>query len=70
MAATIRKIRHSLYLGFIRLITGLLPAASHLAFIGAGSSAQLGRHIAALAPRKVLIVTDASEDDAAASEES
>ena len=58
MAATIRKIRHSLYLGFIRLITGLLPAASHLAFIGAGSSAQLGRHIAALAPRKVLIVTD------------
>ena len=58
MKAFIRKIRHSFYLTMVRAMTGLLPGSSHIAFIGPGSSRQLGQHIAALSPRKVLIVTD------------
>ncbi|TDG15482.1 iron-containing alcohol dehydrogenase [Seongchinamella unica] len=58
MSAFIRKLRHRFYLLMLRAMTGILPAASHMAFVGQGSSRQLGQHIASLSPRKVLIVTD------------
>ncbi|RLQ23397.1 iron-containing alcohol dehydrogenase [Seongchinamella sediminis] len=58
MSAFIRKLRHRFYLIMLRVITGILPGSSHTAFVGPGSSRQLGQHIAHLTPRKVLIVTD------------
>ena len=58
MTATIRKIRHGMYLFMLRVMSRFLPGSTHIAFVGSGSSRQLGQHIAALAPRKVLIVTD------------
>lgn len=58
MAAFIRRLRHRFYLALLRAMTGILPGSSHTAFVGPGSSRQLGEHIANLSPRKVLIVTD------------
>lgn len=58
MAAMIRKLKHSFYLSTLRILGRFMPGSTHIAFVGSGSSRQLGQHIAALAPRKVLIVTD------------
>jgi alcohol dehydrogenase class IV len=60
MAAMIRKLKHSFYLSTLRILGRFMPGSTHIAFVGSGSSRQLGQHIAALAPRKVLIVTDRS----------
>jgi len=49
MTATIRKIRHGMYLFMLRVMSRFLPGSTHIAFVGSGSSRQLGQHIAALA---------------------
>lgn len=51
-------LRHKFYLLMLRLMAPLMPGSAHVAFVGSGSSGRLCRHIATLAPRKVLIVTD------------
>lgn len=54
----LRKIKHSLYIILMKTFAGLAPAARHCAFAGAGSSRQLGLHIARSGARRVLVVTD------------
>ncbi len=51
-------LRHKFYLFTLRLMAPIMPGSTHVAFVGSGSAAQLCQHIATLAPRKVLIVTD------------
>lgn len=58
MPMFLRKIKHSLYLGLMKFVMGLAPAARHRAFVGSGSSGQLCKHIVRAGAEKVLIVTD------------
>ncbi|MCB1702257.1 MAG: iron-containing alcohol dehydrogenase [Pseudomonadales bacterium] len=53
-----RRIKHSLYIGLMKLVAGLGPGSSHRAFVGRGSSRELCNHILRTGARKVLIVTD------------
>ena len=58
MPMFLRKIKHSLYIGLMKFFAGLGPGASHRAFVGTGSSAELCRHILRTGASKLLIVTD------------
>lgn len=58
MPLFLRKIKHALYLGLMKSLAGLGPGASHRAFVGGGSSAELCNHILRTGARKILIVTD------------
>ncbi len=51
-------LRHKFYLFTLRLMAPIMPGSTHVAFVGSGSAARLCQHLATLAPRKVLIVTD------------
>ena len=51
-------LRHKLYLTMLRVMAPFMPGSTHVAFVGGGSTRQLCQHIAALTPKKVLIVTD------------
>lgn len=58
MPMFLRKIKHSLLLGLMRLMAGMSPGSRHNAFVGSGSSAELCRHILRTGAKKILIVTD------------
>jgi alcohol dehydrogenase len=58
MPMFLRKIQHALYLSLMKLVAGLAPGVAHRAFVGAGSSRELCRHIARTGVSKVLVVTD------------
>lgn len=60
MSMFLRKFRHTLYMALVRFSVKFMPSSRQSVFMGAGSSAQLGRHIADLGASKVLVVTDAS----------
>ena len=54
----LNKFRYRFNLTLLRLLTPFMPGSTHVAFVGAGSSQQLCHHMATLAPRRVLVVTD------------
>ena len=58
MPMFLRKIKHTLLVGLMRLLGGLAPGGRHHAFLGNGSSGELCRHILRTGARKVLVVTD------------
>lgn len=58
MSSFVRKLKHKLYIGLMKVIVILAPGANYMAFTGKGSSQQLCRHIARIGMRKVLVVTD------------
>ena len=45
MSMFLRKTKHALYLRLMKFFAGLGPGASHRAFVGNGSSAELCKHI-------------------------
>lgn len=52
------KLKHTLYLTMLRVMTPFMADSRHIAFTGSGSSRQLCEHIARLGVKKVLVVTD------------
>ena len=57
MSMFIRKLKHALLLKIMNFAAKLSPGSNYMAFSGAGSSAQLCKHIARTGVGKVLVVT-------------
>jgi len=58
MSMFVPKLKHKLLLMIMNYMAKRSPGSSHMAFSGAGSSSQLGKHIARTGVDKVLVVTD------------
>ncbi len=58
MPMFLRKLKHAFVIWLMKTLSGLAPGVRHNAFVGAGSSAELCRHILRTGARKILIVTD------------
>lgn len=52
------KIKNMVMFLLAKMVTTFAPAASHQAFVGAGSAGQLCKHILRTGHRRVLVVTD------------
>ncbi|MCB1856201.1 MAG: iron-containing alcohol dehydrogenase [Pseudomonadales bacterium] len=58
MPMFLRKIKHAIVVWLMKTLSALSPGATHRAFVGSGSAAQLCRHILRSGARRILIVTD------------